>query len=78
MAAFKDTIRSNAQEARAATSVADGSSLLDALGPIARLLGRIASRESVSTVSRDTAPQSPINHSDFDAETPKGSRHDPC
>jgi len=75
MAAFRDTIPSNASETRAATIVADGSGLVDALRPIARLLGRIASKESISTFCRDTAPQSRINGSDCDTKTSEGSHH---
>jgi hypothetical protein len=75
MAAFRDTIQSKASATRAGPSDANASALVDALRPIARLLGRAAGKEAISAVPRDTGPRPRTDVSDCDTETSKGSHH---
>jgi hypothetical protein len=76
MAAFKDRVPSKASATRAGPIDADKSALADALRPIARLLGRVAAKEFISTVPSDMAPHRvQTDDSDCDAERSKGSHH---
>jgi len=76
MAAFEDRIPSKASASRAGPIDADESAVVDALRPIARLLGRVAAKEPVSAVPGDTAPHR-LRTADFDCdtETSKGGQH---
>ncbi len=76
MAAFKDKIPSKASATRAGSIDADKSSVIDALRPIARLLGRVAAKESISAVPGDNAPRRlRTADPDCDTETSTGSHH---
>jgi hypothetical protein len=56
MAAFKDTIPIKASATRAGPIDANAPTSINALHQIARLLGRIAAKESVSGVHDEAAP----------------------
>ncbi len=76
MAALKNKIPSKASAARAGPIDADESTLVDALRPIARLLGRVAAKESISAVPGDTASHRlRTANSDCDTKPTKGNHH---
>jgi hypothetical protein len=76
MAAFKDTIPSKASATRAGPIDANAPTSINALHQIARLLGRIAAKESVSGVHDEAAPhQLRTDDSDCGTETLKESHH---
>jgi hypothetical protein len=75
VAAFKDTVPSKASAARAGPIDADESALVDALRPIARLLGRVAAKESVSGAHDEAAPHQ-LRTDDSDCGTAEACRHD--
>jgi hypothetical protein len=56
MAAFKDTIPSKASARRAGPIDANAPTSINVLHQIARLLGRMAAKESVSGVHDEAAP----------------------